>query len=156
MSSFSLYHATKTWRQAESILDNGFYPSDHDSTMLGRGIYVSSTIQKTYGYGPITFKLLVYPGRIITIDHQGHPRQKTWQSDFGSAWTLMNTLGMVRYQVCHINVDFLSICMITHLIFIHPRKIVYNLTIKYGSWESAEDMICFHLTFRIRHAEQSK
>ena len=96
---FVMYHGTPTWQQAESILNYGFYLSNHSSSMLGGGIYVSSTIQKTYNYGPITFKLLVYPGRICTINHQGHPRQKTWQSDFGSAWTPPNTPGMVRYQV---------------------------------------------------------
>lgn len=93
-----MYHSTKTWEQAKSILDNNFYPSD-ESRMLGRGIYVSSTLRKTESYGPITFKLLVYPGRICLVDCQGHPRQKTWQSDFGSAWTPPNTPGMVRYQV---------------------------------------------------------
>ena len=101
---FVMYHGTPTWQQAESILDNGFYPSKHYSSMLGRGIYVSSTIQKTYGYGDITFKLLVYPGRICTITHQGHPRQKSWQSSFGSAWTPPNTYGMVKYQVIINNV----------------------------------------------------
>ena len=67
--------------------------------MLGKGVYVSSTLRKTEAYGPITFKLLVYPGRICLVDRQGHPRQKTWQRDFGSAWTPPNTPGMVRYQV---------------------------------------------------------
>ena len=67
--------------------------------MLGKGIYVSSTFDKTVGYGPITFKLLTDTGRIGLIDRQGYPRQKTWQSDFGSAWTPPNTPGMVKYQV---------------------------------------------------------
>ena len=83
-----MYHSTKTWEQAESILDNNFYPSDDG--MLGMGIYVSSTLRKTEAYGPITFKLLVYPGRICLVDRQGHPMQKTWQDDFGSAWTPPN------------------------------------------------------------------
>ena len=94
-----MYHGTPTWQQAESILDKGFYPSEHYSSMLGRGIYVSSRIEKTYAYGDIAFKLLVYPGRICSIDHQGHPMQKTWQSHFGSAWTPPNTPEMVRYTV---------------------------------------------------------
>ena len=95
-----MYHSTKTWQQAESILDNGFYPSDHSRSMLGEGIYASSIIEKTRNYGPITFKLLVYPGRICTIKYQDHPLQKAWQSDFGSAWTPPYTHGMVKFQVC--------------------------------------------------------
>ena len=59
-----MYHGTPTWKEAESILDNKFFLSDHHRSMLGRGIYVSSTFEKTFGYGDITFKLLVYPGRI--------------------------------------------------------------------------------------------
>ena len=81
---------------AESILNNGFFLSDH-SRMLGSGVYVSATLEKTQNYGPITFKLLVYPGRICKIDYQGHPYQKSWQGDFGSAWAPPHT--MVRYQV---------------------------------------------------------
>ena len=51
-----MYHSTKTWEQAESILDNNFYISD-STKMLGEGIYVSSTLKKTESYGPITFKV---------------------------------------------------------------------------------------------------
>ena len=94
-----MFHATNSVESAESILDvNRLDLSDH-SRMLGAGIYVSSTFEKAQSYGPITFKLLVDPGRICLIDRQGHPRQKSWQDDFGSAWTPPNTKGMVRYQV---------------------------------------------------------
>ena len=66
--------------------------------MLGRGIYVSSSIEKTYAYGDIAFKLLVYPGRIYPITQQGHWMQKRWQHEYGSAWVPPNT-GMVRWTV---------------------------------------------------------
>ena len=93
-----MYHSTKTWEQAESILDNGFYISDHFCSMLGAGIYASSTLEKAENHGPITFKLLVYPGRICTVDYQGHPMQKAWQRHFGSAWAPPDTMG--HFQVC--------------------------------------------------------
>ena len=92
-----MYHGTPTWQFAHSILENGFNLSDHDSSMLGKGVYVTSTFEKAKSFGPILFKLLVYPGRICLVDRQGHPQQKSWQSDFGSAWTPPNT--MVRRQV---------------------------------------------------------
>ena len=144
---FVMYHSTKTWQQAESILDNGFYLSNHKNTMLGRGIYVSSTIQKTYGYGDITFKLLVYPGRICTITHQGHPRQKSWQSSFGSAWTPPNTYGMVKYQVS-INTVHKFLYNIEFMKYF--RKIAYKVTIKYESWEYVEGSTCFHGMYKKR------
>ena len=93
-----MYHGTSV-RNAVSILnDNWFEPSD-ESRMLGEGVYVTTTFEKACNYGPIILKVLVDPGRICTITEQGHPRQKTWQSDFGSAWVPPNTPGMVRYTV---------------------------------------------------------
>ena len=94
-----MYHATDSVEAAESILDDNRFNLSDRSCMLGRGIYVSATFEKTLNYGPVTFKLLVDPGRICLINYQGHPRQKSWQDDFGSAWTPPNTHGMVRYQV---------------------------------------------------------
>jgi hypothetical protein len=82
---FVMFHSTPTWENAVSILEQGFYPS-RPSRMLGQGIYVSSTLRKAEAYGTYTFKLLVYTGKICTIDRQGHPLQKSWQSQFGSAW----------------------------------------------------------------------
>ena len=33
--------------------------------MLGNGLYVSRDIEKSIPYGPVTFKLLVYPGNFF-------------------------------------------------------------------------------------------
>ena len=93
-----MYHGTSAENAASIINDNRFKLSD-DSRMLGAGVYVTSTFEKTLGYGQIIFKLLVDPGRICTITSQDHPRKKSWQSDFGSAWVPENTPGMVRYTV---------------------------------------------------------
>ena len=85
-----MYHSTETWEQVESILANGFKQSSHHENMLGEGIYVSSDLEKTLTYGDFTFKLLVYTGRVCRIDRQGHESQKSWQSDYGSAWVPPN------------------------------------------------------------------
>ena len=63
--------------------------------MLGEGIYVSATLEKALSYGDFTMKLLVYTGRTCRVDEQGHPKQKSWQTEYGSAWVPPNC-GMVR------------------------------------------------------------
>ena len=90
---FVMYHSTPTCDNVEGILNNGFVWSE-PTNMLGHGIYVSSTLQKAVGYGKFTFKLLVYPGRVCRIDRQGHPKQKSWHSDYSTAWVPPNC-GMV-------------------------------------------------------------
>ena len=92
---FIFYHSTKTPEMATGILRHGFKRSPSRGNMLGEGIYVAKDLVKALPYGPVTFKLLVYTGRIIRIDHQGHRRQKTWQSNFNSAWVPPHC-GMVR------------------------------------------------------------
>ena len=89
-----MYHSTETWEQVEGILDNGFKLSSRQENMLGEGIYVSSTLEKTLSYGDFTLKLLVYTGRVCTVDKQGHAKQKSWQKDYGTAWVPPN-VGMV-------------------------------------------------------------
>ena len=87
-----MYHATKP-EYAQSIFKEGFSlknAGENDPGMLGRGVYVTRDITKTYVYGPVTLKLLVYTGKTIRIDYQGHPRQKNWQNDFDSAWVPPN------------------------------------------------------------------
>ena len=90
-----MFHSTETCEQVEGILDNGFKLSSRRENMLGEGIYVSSTLEKTLAYGAFTLKLLVYTGRTCTVDEQGHPKQKSWQKDYGCAWVPPNC-GMVQ------------------------------------------------------------
>ena len=96
-----MYHST-TPEKAASIIRDGFRITKetlHDGRMLGDGIYVSSTIAKAKKFGDVTLKLLVYPGRICVINRKNHPLQKSWQSNYGSAWVPHNTQGLARLQV---------------------------------------------------------
>ena len=88
-----MYHGTDA-DCVSSILEQGFKPSDGPNQMLGNGVYVSKTIDKAANYGEVVFRLLVYPGHVIRIDRQDHPKQKTWQENYGSAWVPANC-GMV-------------------------------------------------------------
>jgi hypothetical protein len=97
-SVFVMYHSTKDWESANGILDKGFNQSSGSDQMLGTGIYVSATMRKCIGYGPITFKLLVYPGLVCTVDRQDHSLQKTWHSQYGSAW-VPPMCGMVQSEL---------------------------------------------------------
>lgn len=83
---FIMYHSTKTWQNAMSILENGFQSSRASENMLGAGIYVSRSLDKARAYGPITFKLLVYTGFVKVIKEQGDPMQKSWQEHYSCAW----------------------------------------------------------------------
>ena len=85
-SVFIMFHSTKTAEMAESILTKGFICSKPEGNMLGKGIYASKSLQKATGYGPVTFKLLVYPGMVKTIKKQDDPMVKSWQKDYESAW----------------------------------------------------------------------
>ena len=96
-----MYHST-TPENAASIIRDGFRITTetlHDGRMLGDGIYVSSTIAKAKKFGDVTLKLLVYPGRICVINRKNHPLQKSWQSNYGSAWVPHDTQGLARLQV---------------------------------------------------------
>ena len=92
--AFLMYHSTHSPEAAESILSQGFRCSSAHNNMLGKGIYVSANLNKCLNYGPITFKLLVYPGLFKPIRFQGDPEQKSWQENYGSAWVPPNC-GMV-------------------------------------------------------------
>lgn len=88
-----MYHSTSV-ENAKSILENGFTSSKTNDNMLGQGIYVSADIEKALDYGPVTFKLLVYPGWVRAVTRQGDEWQKTWQRKYSSAWVPPNC-GMV-------------------------------------------------------------
>jgi len=68
--------------------------SNHSTNMLGAGLYVSHSANKAVRYGDVIFRLLVYPGRVCKVDRQGHPLQKDWRREYGSAWVPPNC-GMV-------------------------------------------------------------
>jgi len=80
-----MYHGTSE-RNAASIRREGrFRPST--GGMLGRGVYLSKDVQKAKHYGPVIFRCLVSVGRVKKIDRQGHPLQKTWQTNgYNTAW----------------------------------------------------------------------
>ncbi len=96
---YIMYHGTKAQNVA-SILDGGFRVSENG--MLGRGVYVSTDINKTLNYGDVTLKLLVWVGETRLITSQNQPDRKTWQSEADSAWVPANC-GMVpsgRTETC--------------------------------------------------------
>ena len=92
---YVMFHSTNSTETAMNIMLDGFHISSSDKNMLGAGVYVSRSLRKTEFYGPITFKLLVYTGRVQIINRQNHPIQKSWQQDHDCAW-VPPKCGMVR------------------------------------------------------------
>ncbi|GAA6222121.1 uncharacterized protein LOC108888610 [Lates japonicus] len=97
---YVMYHGT-TRSNAQSILDNGFCQSR--GGMLGRGVYLSRDLQKASRYplhhpesDRVVVKVVVNVGRVIAINYQGHPLQKTWHNHgYNTAWVPPNC-GMVQ------------------------------------------------------------
>ncbi|XP_033999495.1 uncharacterized protein LOC117493174 [Trematomus bernacchii] len=97
---YIMYHGT-TRAIAQSILAKGFRQSPDG--MLGCGVYLSRDLLKASHY-PINhpehdravIKVLVNVGRVIAINRQRHPNQKTWHDlGFDTAWVPPNC-GMVK------------------------------------------------------------
>ncbi|XP_018540196.1 grass carp reovirus (GCRV)-induced gene 2e [Lates calcarifer] len=96
---YVMYHGT-TRSNAQSILDNGFCQSR--GGMLGRGVYLSRDLQKASRYplhhpesDRVVVKVVVNVGRVIAINYQGHPLQKSWHNHgYHTAWVPPNC-GMV-------------------------------------------------------------
>ncbi|XP_036944493.1 grass carp reovirus (GCRV)-induced gene 2e [Acanthopagrus latus] len=97
---YVMYHGT-TKGNADAIRRSGFHQSADG--MLGRGVYLSRDLQKASRY-PIdhpesdraVIKVLVDVGRVIVINRQNHPHQKTWHDhDYDTAWVPPNC-GMVK------------------------------------------------------------
>ncbi|XP_038594408.1 uncharacterized protein LOC119917990 [Micropterus salmoides] len=89
--NYIMYHGT-TRQNAQAILTTGFRQSADG--ILGRGVYLSRDLQKASRFpighpefNKVVIRVLVNVGQVISINRQGHPRQKTWH-DFGynSAW----------------------------------------------------------------------
>lgn len=87
---YVMYHGT-TSSNAKGIIVNGFRQSKDG--MLGRGVYVSRAIDKALCYplldksDQVVLKLRVNVGKVIKIDRQYHPMQKTWHDHgYDTAW----------------------------------------------------------------------
>ncbi|XP_061103633.1 uncharacterized protein LOC133132307 [Conger conger] len=90
-STYVMYHGTSK-EAVESIKKDGFTPSEDG--MLGPGVYVSRDIKKASRY-PLNVAegdrrvlvLKVNVGRVMKINYQGHPLQKTWHAaGYDTAW----------------------------------------------------------------------
>ncbi|XP_035510182.1 uncharacterized protein LOC118322578 [Morone saxatilis] len=97
---YVMYHGT-TRQNARSILASGF--SQSADGMLGRGVYLSRDLNKASRYpinhpefDRVVIKVVVNVGKVIAIDCQRHPLQKTWHSHgYDTAWVPPNC-GMVK------------------------------------------------------------
>ena len=81
-----MYHATNDPRNVSNILNYGFNISQGSHLLLGDGLYVSRDIEKTQIYGPVCFKLLVYPGKTLGVEEMEDPMRQAWQAEYSSAW----------------------------------------------------------------------
>ena len=97
---YVMYHGT-TKRAAQSIMWTGFQQSTKG--MLGPGVYLSRDLQKASRY-PIdhpesdraVIRVRVDVGKVIAINRQNHPYQKTWHDlGYDTAWVPPNC-GMVK------------------------------------------------------------
>ncbi|KAL7377894.1 hypothetical protein ABVT39_005812 [Epinephelus coioides] len=97
---YIMYHGT-TKRNAELIQASGFRRSADG--MLGPGVYLSRDLEKASRYpidhpeyDRIVIKVVVNVGKVIAINYQGHPRQKTWHYyGYDTAW-VPPKCGMVK------------------------------------------------------------
>uniref|UniRef100_A0A3Q2QUE3 PARP catalytic domain-containing protein n=1 Tax=Fundulus heteroclitus TaxID=8078 RepID=A0A3Q2QUE3_FUNHE len=97
--TYIMYHGT-TRACAEQIRGTGFRQSKDG--MLGPGVYLSRDLQKASRYpidhpeeDKVVIKVMVNVGKVIAINYQNHPLQKTWHYyGFNTAWVPPNC-GMV-------------------------------------------------------------
>eukprot|EP00064_Thunnus_orientalis_P025480 superscaffoldBa00012988_g25854 len=92
---YVMYHGT-TRENAAAIQASGFHRSPDG--MLGPGVYLSRNLRKASYYpvdhpehDKVVIKVLVNVGRVITINYEGHPRQKNWHDPrcnpvYNTAW----------------------------------------------------------------------
>ncbi|OCT72514.1 hypothetical protein XELAEV_18035494mg [Xenopus laevis] len=99
---YVMYHGT-TFAAAIQIIQKGFKQSEDG--MLGRGVYVSRNKDKAARYplgnqfDQVILKLRVNVGKVIAINYQGHPFQKTWHNyGYDTAWVPASS-GMVPSQL---------------------------------------------------------
>lgn len=97
---YVMYHGTSS-QSAQSILSQGF--SQSADGMLGPGVYLSRSLEKASRYpikhpewDRVVIKVWVNVGKVIIINHQKHPMQKTWYNHgYDTAWVPPNC-GMVK------------------------------------------------------------
>uniref|UniRef100_A0A3Q3XDN6 PARP catalytic domain-containing protein n=1 Tax=Mola mola TaxID=94237 RepID=A0A3Q3XDN6_MOLML len=97
---YVMYHGT-TSQIAQAILATGFRQSS--GGMLGRGVYLSRDLEKASRYpidhpehDRVVIKVVVNVGKVIAINYQQHPKQKTWHDyGFDTAW-VPPRCGMVK------------------------------------------------------------
>ena len=79
--SFVMFHGT-SWRNWQIIKRQGFRRSEGASG-LGVGVYLTRNERKAEFYKEtkwgVIVKVRVRLGKIVVIDRQGHPLQKSWQ-----------------------------------------------------------------------------
>uniref|UniRef100_A0A665T8I8 Grass carp reovirus (GCRV)-induced gene 2e n=1 Tax=Echeneis naucrates TaxID=173247 RepID=A0A665T8I8_ECHNA len=98
--TYVMYHGT-TSRNAQRIRTSGFQQSADG--MLGPGVYLSRDLQKASRYpidhpeyDRVVIKVTVKVGKVVVINRQGHPLQKTWHAHgYDTAWVPPNC-GMVK------------------------------------------------------------
>ncbi|KAF3699734.1 hypothetical protein EXN66_Car015421 [Channa argus] len=101
---YVMYHGTSRMN-AQTILASGFRQSKDG--MLGPGVYLSRDLQKASRYpidhpehDRVVIRVKVDVGKVIAINCQRHPRQKTWHDPqygqvYDTAWVPPNC-GMVK------------------------------------------------------------
>uniref|UniRef100_A0A8P4GL22 PARP catalytic domain-containing protein n=1 Tax=Dicentrarchus labrax TaxID=13489 RepID=A0A8P4GL22_DICLA len=90
-STYVMYHGTSS-RNARSILASGFCQSADG--MLGRGVYLSRDLNKARCYpafhpesDQVVIRVKVNVGKVIAINYQNHPFQKSWHEyGYDTAW----------------------------------------------------------------------
>ncbi|XP_035985775.1 uncharacterized protein LOC118559161 [Fundulus heteroclitus] len=98
--TYTMYHGT-TRASAQRILKAGFRQSKDG--MLGPGVYLSTDLEKASRYpincpeeDKVVIEVQVNVGKVIVINYQNHPLQKTWHDHgFDTAWVPPNC-GMVK------------------------------------------------------------
>ncbi|XP_056587844.1 grass carp reovirus (GCRV)-induced gene 2e [Triplophysa dalaica] len=88
---YRMYHGTSR-EAAEKIKIEGFRQSADG--MLGRGVYLSRDLEKASKYPlhldkhqKVVLRVMVKVGKVIRINYQGHPYQKTWHNHgYDTAW----------------------------------------------------------------------
>ncbi|XP_034448524.1 uncharacterized protein LOC117765972 [Hippoglossus hippoglossus] len=98
--TYVMYHGT-TRECSRAIHNSGFRRSS--GGMLGPGVYLSRDLQKASRYpidhpehDRVVIKVKVRVGKVIAINHQYHPSQKTWHyQGYDTAWVPPNC-GMVK------------------------------------------------------------
>lgn len=94
-----MYHGTDS-SNVESILDNGFRPSDNTKSMLGTGVYVSRELEKADCYGNVILTVLVHLGQVQQINTMSGPSNKTWQTTHDTAWVPNGVVPSGRQEHC--------------------------------------------------------